>query len=613
MTKSRVLCGMLVALVALPGWGEPLASSRANDAPDEVGSQTPCTRDGWCHLNPGLHGLRSVFSVDAHHAFALGPSEHVVHWDDGTARYVPSNTIRRLNRVWAASATDAWAVGELGTIVHWDGLRWSPVLGIPFTWDSLEVIFGTGPTDVWVGASEWLLHWDGFRWTQVEKPHAWRATALWSSGPGTLWLALSTEGGVHHFGRVYHWTGTSWHLVGDFNQTVEALWGFGPKDVWVGGSKGLLGHWDGTAWRFVPGLDPDPDASRIVALWGRDSEDLWVAGGGLQHWDGQELKTVVPGVMWFRSFQAITGDAQGPLLAIDVGGALLRQEDGRWDLAPPLEPHSSRWVRDVWAAAPDSLWAAVEGRMPQHWNGKEWSPLVLADFNPTTITGTSASDVWAAGEGWGASRARIAHFDGREWTQGVLPGEARPAGSWALDENTAWVVGDQGFIWRWNGRQWKTLARLGSSNLLAVHASSPEDVWAVGYGGALYQWNGRQWVNHSFKDYRTFTSVWSFGPNDVWFGTDAYGVGMMHWDGKSFQRVGVGYAKDLYGTSPDDLWVVGGYGLVAHWNGTKWSAESSGSDNDVEWLTGARGTVFVRDRVRTFVKQTLTTVPPSGE
>ena len=560
-----------------------------------------------------MSGLRSVSSVDAHRAFALGPSELVVHWDDGTARYVPSNTTRQLNQIWAASATDAWAVGELGTIVHWDGLRWSPMLGNPVGTDSLNIVFGTGPTDVWVGGTWTLAHWDGSTWTQVERPIGWEISALWSSGPGTLWLALSAEGGPNHFGRVYHWTGTSWHPVGDFNQTVESLWGFGPKDVWVGGSKGLLGHWDGTAWRFVPGLDPDPDASRVVALWGRGSEDLWVAGGGLQHWDGHELKTVVPGVTWFRSFQAITGDAQGPLLAIDVYGALLRHEDGQWSLAPPLAPHASRRVNDTWAAAPEALWAVVEGHMPQQWNGKAWSPLVSSDINLTTITGTSASDVWAAGEGWGENRARIAHFDGREWTQGVLPGDARPAGSWALDESTAWVVGDRGSIWRWNGRQWKTMARLGDSNLLAVHASSPEDVWVAGYGGALYQWNGRQWVNHRFNDYRTFTSVWSFGPNDVWLGTDAYGVGMMHWDGKSFQRVGVGYAQALYGTSPEDLWMVGRYGSVAHWNGTKWSAEFVGTQGDLERVTGARGTVFVTNWNGTYVKQPPAMVPRREE
>ena len=53
--------------------------------------------------------------------------------------------------------------------------------------------------------------------------------------------------------------------------------------------------------------------------------------------------------------------------------------------------------------------------------------------------------------------------------------------------------------------------------------------------------------------------VFGFGPDDVW--SVGVGGGAVHWDGSSWEVLATGTTTDLWGiwgTSPSDLWVVGG-------------------------------------------------------
>lgn len=82
-------------------------------------------------------------------------------------------------------------------------------------------------------------------------------------------------------------------------------------------------------------------------------------------------------------------------------------------------------------------------------------------------------------------------------------------------------------------------------------------------------------------------AVWGSGPNDVWavgwFGT------IMHWDGTAWSRFESGTQWPLFGiwgSGPNDVWAVGRYGTVLHWDGTSWSPSPSNTTAELVSVWG---------------------------
>ena len=59
---------------------------------------------------------------------------------------------------------------------------------------------------------------------------------------------------------------------------------------------------------------------------------------------------------------------------------------------------------------------------------------------------------------------------------------------------------------------------------------------------------------------------------------------------------------DIWGTDTDNVWAVGWYGTILQWNGSAWTAQSSGttnllsgvwaSDANNVWVAGESGTIL---------------------
>ncbi len=82
-------------------------------------------------------------------------------------------------------------------------------------------------------------------------------------------------------------------------------------------------------------------------------------------------------------------------------------------------------------------------------------------------------------------------------------------------------------------------------------------------------------------------AIWGSGPDDVWavgwFGT------IMHWDGTTWTRFESGTQWPLFGiwgSGPNDVWAVGRYGTVLHWDGASWSAVPSNTTSELVGVWG---------------------------
>ena len=155
-----------------------------------------------------------------------------------------------------------------------------------------------------------------------------------------------------------------------------------------------------------------------------------------------------------------------------------------------------------------------------------------------------------------------------------------------------------------------------TSTLYDVAIIDENNIWAVGeiymndsLGNSDTQrynalhWDGNRWgikrVPYNYEGtnyYHPIHAVFAFGTNDVWF----CGNGVIHWNGSNFMPISIStniwgpyQMNKIWGTSGNDLFVVGNGGNIAHYNGTSWIKIESGTTTDLTDVYGDGDNVFI--------------------
>jgi hypothetical protein len=463
--------------------------------------------------------------------------------------------------IWASATDDVWVATLPGPILHRNGDDWS------------SFNLRSGKTDISV-------------------------FAIWGSGPDSLW-AVGTA--------VAHWDGATWTAVDLPTSAVFAsVWGSSANDVWAVGSNGAIAHFDGKAWTMV---DAGSDAG-LVAVWSAGPSEVWASGGGaLLHFDGQVWTAVWsppgpesgPPTRWLRT---LGGASSTDIWGVDNTGFLVHYDGVAWTY---VTGSTTRSVNAIHAIAADDVWFFGDGI--DHYDGHTWTRVSAA-------AGGLAG--WVLGKNWavaGGSSGRIYVWDGRALSQMVR--QITPSGYclginslWASASDDVWAVGGWGMIFHSDGQGWKVekseCESGGYDQFASVAGSARDNVWTVGENGKgiAYRWDGSTWQEIALpQPTNSLAAVWTTGPGDVW----AVGKSdRLHFDGGTWSRFDVGGAIDpvtgtpelrgLWGSGPDDLWAVGARNMVAHWDGTIWTASvvstATGFDFDSVWGT-SRNDVWV--------------------
>lgn len=153
---------------------------------------------------------------------------------------------------------------------------------------------------------------------------------------------------------------------------------------------------------------------------------------------------------------------------------------------------------------------------------------------------------------------------------------------------------------------WKTDSLYMPMNVLqAIWGSSPDDVWAVGPGGdyddKLQHYDGNKWTPYTIDGGSPCNgqALFGFSRNDVWMG-GSDGI-IAHFNGskwtKAFQYGITSYTQmvqimNIWGNRPDDIYACGSIiyknnawepeavrGLVLHYDGNKWTEVCKGEYN----------------------------------
>ncbi len=241
--------------------------------------------------------------------------------------------------------------------------------------------------------------------------------------------------------------------VGTNDNTLEAIAGRSPTDIWAVGTqlptanativRTLAIHYNGTTWSVVPTPANGPEASSFYGVAALPDGTAWAVGIHTantghttvplaEHWDGHAW-TVVPAPN--------PGSASNML----YGVAAVSDNDA--------------WAAGGYAGADNTFHPLLE-----HWNGTSWSVVPVSgssmpDGMLTSVT-SSPSGVWAVGQlaNSAPDRQVVLHLEGSTWVNVPEPGVTTPGGaaasaypqSIAVTSAGPWVdgndrTGDTGF------------------------------------------------------------------------------------------------------------------------------------------------------------------------
>lgn len=199
------------------------------------------------------------------------------------------------------------------------------------------------------------------------------------------------------------------------------------------------------------------------------------------------------------------------------------------------------------------------------------------------VWGPAPDDLYAVGGT--PEEGRVMHFDGQTWSRVEL-GVDVPLLNWAhgFGPDDITMVGRTGTVIHWDGTAWTVQETPTQEDLWGVWGASPDDLWAVGGAGreagqeTILHYDGTAWADVpppelQRANVRAFFKVWGTSADNVYI-VGQNGI-VLHYDGATWTEEFPGVSGDLislWGTGPDRIVAVGGRGsgVASVWNGTEW-------------------------------------------
>lgn len=357
----------------------------------------------------------------------------------------PPDRLQRRNKLPAlfsvsGTPTDLYAAGD-GALWRWDGRRWDEV-PLASLGGSLRAVAGSGADVLAVGWRA-AVRFDGKSWTRLPRETRQRtlygiaglgvgqAVAVGDDGlvlrwgPGMGWRRLGgppAEGEPWNFhaawapagersgpvivageeGEVWQGGAAGWERLRagtGGGESISGLWGFGEKDVYAVGPRGLLLHWDGTTWR----RGESGTTRALSAIWGKGPEDLFLVGeegtllhGGRRGADWRFTQVPIAGAAADADLTGVWG-ADGKVLVVGLRqqgqalrGVVLRGDARgvRAEETGGVGPLFGVWAMDRGAAY------AVGEEVVLRREGGRWRQVT-----GSALAGTTLHAVWGRGPG----------------------------------------------------------------------------------------------------------------------------------------------------------------------------------------------------------------------
>jgi hypothetical protein len=462
----------------------------------------------------------------------------LLHWDGSIWTRAPlTMSVRSL---WGSGRDDVFAAGVVGSeaygvVSHFDGTRWSESTSRQ-PYGSYDYVVGTRRDDVYAVvtrnsvAGSLIVHWDGRGWSPFSPPERANIWAVWSNGPGELFVS-SAE-------MIQHWDGARWS---DAKLTTSAaffgIWG-APGNAFAVGSLGAIARWDAAAWTplispVVPVGVPDTTPRPLTVVWASGPDDVYAVGtpdgsstSQLVRWDGARWTRVV--LEGDRGVRAVWGRGPSDVFAVGGGGMIQHRDGSRWS---PMTSDTSFALTAVWGSGPQDVFAIDSRGLVLHSDGGAWTPISQPSLlRVESAWGSGPDDIYATDS---LAAVSVHHWDGVAWAE-AAPGPGLWKGVWGSSRSDVYVVGVGDAIAHWDGTSWRPMT-VGRRDLRVVAGSGAGDVFAAGEGvDALLHLRAGTWEPIALP---SGSSAYGLGvtPRQVFTGTS---FGALRLDRRSISCVG---------------------------------------------------------------------------
>lgn len=144
-----------------------------------------------------------------------------------------------------------------------------------------------------------------------------------------------------------------------------------------------------------------------------------------------------------------------------------------------------------------------------------------------------------------------------------------------VDHNNGWAVGENGTIVHYDGSGWKIIENPASNNLFSVFFKDPQTGIAVGENGTILVYKDSEWI---MVENETHANLYSgVLVNDeilIGGGLEFAGIPIMtmHGNEKKLNSVfdPIAEISGIYFISPENGWAVGSSGTIVHFDGNQW-------------------------------------------
>lgn len=271
--------------------------------------------------------------------------------------------------VWGAGPDDVYMVGgRTGgrsgdgdtQVVHWNGdrLEQLDVPGDQRAW----WVFGTDRNHVYVVGENGLglRRIDGGEFERFETGIDQTIFGAWGPTPDRIYLVSGDVRDEDAQGQLRVLTPDGVERVrapaldAFDGRALFKVWGSGPDDVFVSGSRGAIFHFDGDRWRRME--TPETDAP-ILTVSGRDSDDVYAVGGRTGavawHYDGSSWQDASPESDYPRLMGVHTAP-EAPVLVSGARGFLARLGSNGFERFTGMTRHP---LHAVWRDSEGAAWA----------------------------------------------------------------------------------------------------------------------------------------------------------------------------------------------------------------------------------------------------------------
>jgi hypothetical protein len=264
------------------------------------------------------------------------------------------------------------------------------------------------------------------------------------------------------------------------------------------------------------------------------------------------------------------------------------------------------YLRDVSIISPDDIWAVGEINtndtgIPDsngviiraynaiHWNGIEWE---LQRIKSSTQIGSLVEDpilsVYAFNENdiWMFSYAgSYIHWNGIEWdTKFIWEAKGSVYTIWGFSSNDLYFAGTNGSLTHYDGSSFTLIPTgtdldiddiygtvdpvSGGKEILFVASNSPFDP----PGRQIYRLEGTQSIPVNSDSLPNLLATLWFANNKKYYvaGDGLWHTGKLGQSWTKEQSLLPYFTNDIYGLNQNDIFIVGDFGFIAHFNGINW-------------------------------------------